>query len=188
MSVGNIKNVGAIIDRPLTLANLLTACYNSANKLKAVIPTSDLELGQQMYAEALEFINRRYPTGWGGCAVMHTEDGQFLISVYLDSFNASAGLCMETGAMCEAQKYNLRITHSLCISRDSEFDEPKILTACGICQERLHYWGEDVKVAVSNPEQKIIFKSLAELDPCYWGNSFPKIEREEYEPGIFLTD
>ena len=148
---------------------------------------TDQELGKEMYDKALEFINRRYPIGWGGCAVMHTEDGQFLISVYLESFNSSAGLCMETGAMCEAQKYNLRITHSLCISRETERDTPKILTACGICRERLRYWGGDVKIAVSNPAQEILFKTLGELDPCYWGSAFPEETREAYEPGIFLT-
>ena len=82
-----------------------------------------------MYQKATEFVNKRFPVGWGGCAVMYTEEGQFLISVALESFNGGAGLCMETGAMCEAQKYNLRITHSLCIARDSENDEFKILTA-----------------------------------------------------------
>ena len=141
------------------------------------------ELGRLMYDQALAFINRRFPSGWGGCAVMHTEDGRFLTSVFLESFNGSAGLCMETGAMCEAQKYNLKITHSLCLSRDSEKERPRILTACGICQERLRYWGEDVKVAVSNPENQVIFRSLKELNPYYWGDAFDPEEREEYDPG-----
>lgn len=30
---------------------------------------------------------------------MYTEEGQFLISTALESFNAAACLCMETGAM-----------------------------------------------------------------------------------------
>lgn len=78
--------------------------------------------------KATEFVNKRFPSGWGGCAVIFTEDQQYLISVALESFNAGAGLCMETGAMCEAQKFNLRITHSVCVSRDSENDDFKILT------------------------------------------------------------
>ena len=100
---------------------------------------NDREIGHQMYQMATDFVRKRFPTGWGGCAVLFTEDKQFLISVALESFNAGAGLCMETGAMCEAQKFNLRVTHSLCVSRDSERDAFKILTACGICQERLRY-------------------------------------------------
>lgn len=141
---------------------------------------SDHEIGVAMYQAALDFLNQRFPTGWGGCAVLRTEGGQFLISVALESFNAAAGLCMETGAMCEAQKYNLRVTHSLCISRDNENEIPKILTACGICQERLMYWGKDVKVAVTNPERRVIFRTLAELSPDYWGDAFPDEEKEMY--------
>ena len=146
---------------------------------------TDFELGRQMYEKALAFINLRYPTGWGGCAVMYTEEGRFLTSVYLESYHGAAGLCMETGAMCEAQKYNLKITHSLCMSRGSERENPVILTACGICQERLRYWGGDVKVAVSNPENRIIFRTLAELNPNYWGDAFEG-EKEVYEPGLYI--
>lgn len=139
-------------------------------------------IGQEMYRAGLAFLDQRYPKGWGGCAVLHTEDGQNLISVYLESFNGSAGLCMETGAMCEAQKYNLRVTHSLCMARESEADQPVILTACGICQERLRYWGRDVQVAVTNPENRLLFKTLAELSPCYWGDAYPDEAGEQYSP------
>lgn len=142
---------------------------------------SDLEIGLQMYQKATDFVNKRFPGGWGGCAVVYTEDGQFLISVALESFNAAAGLCMETGAMCEAQKFNLRITHSLCVSRDSETEELKILTACGICQERFRYWGGSVKIAVTTPQNEILFKTLDELSHSYWGNAFSKEEWETYD-------
>ena len=67
---------------------------------------NDIEIGLQMYQKATDFINKRFPRGWGGCAVIFTEDQQYLISVALESFNAGAGVCMETGAMCEAQKFN----------------------------------------------------------------------------------
>lgn len=146
---------------------------------------NDKELGQQMYDKALAFMNLRFPVGWGGVAAMHTEDGQILISVYLESPNDSAGLCIETGAMCEAQKYNLNITHSMCLTRQSETEKPIILTACGLCQERLRYWGDGVKVAVSNPENEIIFKSLKELNPHYWADAFgDDADAERYAAGI----
>lgn len=145
----------------------------------------DKILGKVMYEKALDFLDKRFPSGWGGCAVLYTEDGRFLISVALESFNAAAGLCMETGAMCEAQKYNYKITHSLCVSRDSNEEEAKILTACGICQERLRYWGDGVKVAVSNKENKILFKTLRELSPDYWGDVFPDDEKESYSGEVF---
>lgn len=141
---------------------------------------NEQEIGKRMYEIALEFINKRFPKDWGGCAVLYTKEEKFLVSVALESFNASAGLCMETGAMCEAQKYNLKVTHSLCISRDNEKEAPKILTACGICQERLMYWGKDVKVAVTNIENKVIFNQLEELSPAYWGDAFSDNEKEMY--------
>lgn len=142
---------------------------------------NDIEIGLQMYKKATDFVRKRFPNGWGGCAVVYTEDKQYLISVALESFNAGACLCMETGAMCEAQKFNLRITHSLCISRDNENEDFKILTACGICQERFRYWGGNVKIAITNSKNEIIFKTLDELSHFYWGNAFPKEEREEYD-------
>lgn len=141
---------------------------------------TEYEIGNKMYETALEFINKRFPKGWGGCGVLYTDEGELLISVALESYNSSAGLCMETGAMCEAQKYNLKVTHSLCVSRDNENEKVKILTACGICQERLMYWGKDVKVAITNRENKIIFKSLEELSPAYWGDAFPSYSKEIY--------
>lgn len=145
----------------------------------------DNKLALQMWEKALDFLDKRFPKDWGGCAVMYTEEGKFLISVALESYNGSAGLCMETGAMCEAQKYNYKITHSLCVSRDSADEEPKILTACGICRERLRYWGGDVKIAVTNPANRVMFKTLDELDPYYWGEAFPNDEREEYRKEEF---
>ena len=95
---------------------------------------------------------------------------------------------METGFMCEAQKYNLKITHSLCVSRDNPKEQAKILTACGICQERLHYWGKDVKIAISNPENKVIFKTLEELSPYHWSDAFHDEDKEQYRPGILLEE
>lgn len=81
-------------------------------------------------------------------------------------------LCMETGAMLEAQKENLNITHSMCLTRNSEKEQPVILTACGTCLERLFYWGRDVKVAVTNPENTIQFHTLNELQPWHWSSAF----------------
>ena len=51
--------------------------------------------------------------------------------------NASTELCIETGAILEAHKYQAKITHSVCVARDDEHSECKVLTPCGVCQERL---------------------------------------------------
>ncbi|SCZ11810.1 cytidine deaminase [Lysinibacillus sp. TC-37] len=45
-------------------------------------------------------------------------------------------LCMGTGAILEAHQFNTKVTHSICVARESEKSE---LTPCGVCQERLFY-------------------------------------------------
>ena len=129
---------------------------------------------ETMYNKAAEFIKKRYPTGWGGAAVIHTADDRYLISVAPEVFNASAELCIETGAICEAHKYNAKVTHCLCLVRDNETAPFKVLTPCGICQERLRYWGEDLLVAVTSDDSAVRFVRLGELMPYYWGRAYGK--------------
>lgn len=131
-----------------------------------------MSIEQEMYDKAVEFIKHRYPSGWGGAAVIYTEDGRFLISVSPDNFNASAELCIETGAICEAHKYNVKATHCICVIRNDENSSFKILTPCGICQERLRYWGENVMVGVTTDDNSLKFVRLGDLMPYYWGNAF----------------
>lgn len=133
---------------------------------------TDMIIEKEMYRRAIEFIPKRYPKGWGGVAVIHTEDGQYLTSVAIDTINYSVDLCIEVGAMCEAHKYNTRVTHCLCVVRDDENSPFKVLSPCGVCQERLRYWGENVKVAVTNPENSLKFITLGELQPYHWTNAY----------------
>ena len=70
-----------------------------------------MSIESKMYNLAVEFIKNRYPSGWGGAAVIHTKDDRWLISVAPEALNASAELCIETGAICEAHKYNSKVTH-----------------------------------------------------------------------------
>jgi cytidine deaminase len=126
------------------------------------------QVQQKMFEAAKDLITHRYPTGWGGAAALVTESGTILTSVAPDTKNDSLSLCMEVGACLEAHKLNERVTHSLCICRESEESEFIVLTPCGICQERISHWGGDVLVAVSNLENKLIFKTLRELMPFHW--------------------
>lgn len=136
---------------------------------------------KEMYKRAIEFIPKRYPKGWGGVAIIHTEDGQYLSSVAIDTANLSAALCIEVGAICEAHKYNAKVTHCLCVVRDDENSTFKVLSPCGICQERLRYWGEDVKVGVTNKENKLKFVALGELQPYHWTKAYDYKDLEHYE-------
>ena len=131
-----------------------------------------MSIEQTLYDTAVDFIKNRYPTGWGGAAVIHTDDNRFLISVAIDVFNASAELCIETGAICEAHKWNVGVTHCICVVRDDEQSEFKVLTPCGICQERLRFWGEDVLVGVTSNDSSLKFVRLSELMPYYWGKAY----------------
>ncbi len=76
----------------------------------------------EMYRKAKELIVKRYPVGWGGAGVIYTAEGNFYTSVSIDTANASAVLCIETGAMLEAHKYNEKVTHCMCLVRDDKLE------------------------------------------------------------------
>lgn len=131
---------------------------------------------KQLYESAISLLKSRYPKGWGGAAAVALGDGTILTSVAPEVINASTELCMETGAILEAHKLNKKITHSICITRDDENSVFKILSPCGVCQERLFYWGPNVKVAVTLPGNELVFKTLAEVQPYHWTAAY-----EEYK-------
>lgn len=136
---------------------------------------------QEMYKKAIEFLSERYPKDWGGVAVIHTEDGQYLISVAIETANSGVDLCIEVGAMCEAHKHDVRVTHCLCVVRDNENSPFKVLSPCGVCQERLRFWGTDVKVGVTTPENILKFVTLNELQPYHWTTAYPEEEVAYYK-------
>ena len=127
-----------------------------------------MNIEKELYIAAVSLIEKRYPSGFGGAAAMRTETGKILTGVSPDIRNEALSLCMEVGACLEAHKLNEAITHSVCICRENEQSGYLILTPCGICQERLAHWGGGVKVAVSTPENNLLFKSLRELMPYHW--------------------
>lgn len=134
----------------------------------------------KMYQQAIDFIPKRYPTGWGGVAVIRCEDDQYFTSVSIDTANSSVDLCIEVGAMCEAHKYNVRVTHCLCVVRDDENSPFKVLSPCGVCQERLRFWGTDVKVGVTTSDNSLKFVTLNELQPYHWTNAYPAEKLEQF--------
>ena len=141
----------------------------------------DFVIEREMYRLAVELIEKRYPKGWGGAGVVHTSNGNYYTSVSIDTCNASAVLCIETGAMLEAHKYNEKVTHCLCVIRDDENAPFRILSPCGICQERLRYWGEDVQVGVTTRDQTLQFVELKQLQPYHWTFAYPAEELEHWE-------
>lgn len=135
-----------------------------------------LTIEQKLYLAAIDLIKTRYPSGWGGAAAMYTENGQIVTSVSPAVINASTELCIETGAILEAHKLNEKITHSLCVVRDDENSDFKVLTPCGVCQERLYYWGSDVKAAITTKDENVTFKTLEEIQPYHWTKAYHEEE------------
>ncbi|ENY5168578.1 TPA: cytidine deaminase [Vibrio parahaemolyticus] len=117
---------------------------------------------KDLYDAAVQLIETRYPTGWGGAAAVRTRSGKILTSVAPDVKNDALSLCMEVGAYLEAHKLDEAVTHSLCICREDENGDFLVLSPCGICQERLVHWGGDVKAAISNENNKLVFKTIRE--------------------------
>ena len=141
----------------------------------------DYAVENEMYRRAVALIEARYPAGWGGAGVVHTSKGSYYTSVSIETANASAVLCIETGAMLEAHKYNEKVTHCLCLVRENENAPFRVLSPCGICQERLRYWGEDVQVAVTTSDGKLTFVELRKLQPYHWTKAYPAEEMEHWE-------
>ena len=134
----------------------------------------------KMYQLATDLIKRRYPKGWGGAAVIRTENDNYYTSVAIETANSSAVLCIEVGAMCEAHKYNEKVTHCFCIARDIDNEPFMILLPCGICQERLRYWGDEVLVGVTYGGRKLKFVTLKELTPFHWTMAYTPDELEHF--------
>ena len=135
-----------------------------------------MNIEQKLFEDAKSLIKKRYPKGWGGAAAMYSKNGNTYTSVAPEIINASSALCIETGAILEAHKYQDIITHSICVVRDDENSEFKILTPCGTCQERLLYWGNQIKVGVTNNDQEVKYKKLAELQPNHWTKAYDDID------------
>ncbi len=128
-----------------------------------------MNIGQEMFEKATDFLLTRYGEDKaGGVAVLRIETGEYLISIWPEVNNSSADLCAETGAICEAHKLNKRVTHSLCICRQVDGEDYEILSPCGICQERLFFWGPEVQCAISTKDNSVVFKTLREIQPFHW--------------------
>ena len=137
-----------------------------------------MKLDQNLVDAAVLQALSRFPSGYAGAAAVYTEDGQILTSVCFDTHNEIANLCHETGAYCEANRLNLKVTATVCVSRASPEDPFLILTPCGLCQERLALWGMSVEVAVPDPDsdKRWQAKTLGQIQPYYWGNIVDEID------------
>ena len=133
-----------------------------------------MKLDSILVEAAKTFIQTRFPSeSWAGAAAMYTEDGTLLVSTAPGVVSSSVELCHEVGAICEAYKLDKKVTATVCISRDDK-GMFHILTPCGVCQERLMYWGDEIEAAVpqSLDSTKWEVRKLKELQPYYWRKPF----------------
>ena len=142
-----------------------------------------MRLDQKLVDVALTLAATRWRERDGGAAALYTASGRILTSVFAESPNQSASLCHETGAICEAHKFDDPVTASVCVDREDAASPFVILPPCGICCERLAFWGPTVEVAVPDPHDptKWQVRQLREVAPHYWGNQWlpqwkPKVD------------
>jgi cytidine deaminase len=139
-----------------------------------------MKLDQRLVDAAIELMNAHYPVGkWGGAAAMYTREGDLLTSIGAAAPNSAVELCYETGCICEAQKLGHTVTASVCVCRPENSEQILILTPCGVCQERLFFWGPEVEVAVPDPNNpsRWMAKTLREVQPYYWRNVLAPFEQ-----------
>lgn len=119
---------------------------------------------------AIDFASSRILVGDIVAAAARTKSGLILTGVWCDARVDSATLCAETGPICQAHAMDDPITASICIARDLPSVSYRVLPACGVCQERLAFWGLDVLIAVPGKKYGGIcdFLPLRELRPYYW--------------------
>jgi cytidine deaminase len=129
---------------------------------------------QSFVSAVIAFAAERFPTGEAIAGAVKTETGKVLTSVYVQAAVDTAHLCAETGAICEAHKLGERVVAAVCVYRADPKDPFRIIPPCGVCQERLSYWGLDLSVAVPGQAQGEPWSSrtLRDLHPYDWSEVF----------------
>lgn len=122
--------------------------------------------------ECQQLIDRRFPGSDGGAAAMLTESGTILLGTAPDANNPAVEVCHETEPYCAAHRLGESIVATICLYR-----EPgamyRVLTPCGVCQERLATHGPDLLAAVPQEQSTTPgWVSLRDLMPHYWFQAF----------------
>jgi cytidine deaminase len=135
-----------------------------------------MAVDQALVDAAVDLASSRFGgEPWSGAAALRIEGGDILTSTGPDAPNVAAGLCHETGAICEAFKLDRRVTATVCVTAAQPGGRYWILAPCGICQERLFAYGPDVEVAVPRPEDPTLWHTLLlrDIQPHWFGQLFP---------------
>lgn len=133
-----------------------------------------MAVDQALVDAAIDLTKSRFAGElWSGAAALRLDNGAVLTSTGPEAPNVAAGLCHETGAICEAFKLGRQVVASVCVTT-SETGEHWILAPCGICQERLFAYGPDVQVGVPVLDNPTRWRSLrlGDVQPHWFGQVF----------------
>ncbi len=131
------------------------------------------DLINKLYDFANEKMVEMYPDGWGCCCAVYTDKGNIYYSKYFDGISESVALCFETGAILEVYNKDEKITHSVSLIRNEDSDKVNVVVPCGVCQERLFTYGEDVNIAYTDDgSDELKVATLKELNPHHWFNLY----------------
>ena len=131
-----------------------------------------MKVDQKLFDAVVSLIESRFGKNSDeGAAGIYTGTGKIITSIAPETLNDGVSLCHEVGAYCEAYKLNEKIVASLCVHQGKD-GKIIVLTPCGICQERLYFYGGDVQVGVplKGDPSKWESKTLREVQPFYWRN------------------
>lgn len=118
-------------------------------------------------------IDKHYPKGCGGAAGVLLENGDILTSISPEFPNTASSVCMELGSYIQAATLGQKITHTLCLVRENEHDSLTVLTPCGICQERLNFWGNTIQCGIGILKNgEVQYMPLADLQPFHWSRVY----------------
>lgn len=126
-----------------------------------------MNVDQKLYDAALDLLSQHLDSAAAAC---YLEDGSIITGISTEAHHAQVCLCAETGPLCEAQKARKKIVASICLSNSSSLGRIAINPPCGICQERLFWFGGGVQIGVPKKDDVTTWDSipLSELQPHWW--------------------
>jgi cytidine deaminase len=129
---------------------------------------------ERLVEAAVAQMNERRQPGENAAAAIYLDTFEIVTSIAFDPPNVYAGCCHETGAILEAYRRDRSVLASVCVCQPPGSPTVLVLPPCGICQERLFWWGADVEVGVPDPDDQArwLSKPLREIAPYYWATPF----------------
>jgi cytidine deaminase len=123
---------------------------------------------KELYIAVITKAAECHSKGWTGATALRLVSGEILTHCAPEAQNNVVSIYMEVGAILAAHQKKERVTHCISVARNNSQADYKIMSPSGICQERLAFWGGNVKVAISNPENRLKFQTIKELMPFKW--------------------